>query len=88
MNSYLKRQVLMLYPLGKKLRKALLGGRRIHPPPPLYVRGLNSMYIPRGDKVWWAKISPISTWLFIGASPSFPFDHIIDMSLLGLWSEI
>ena len=88
MNSYLKRQVLMLYPLGKKLRKTLLGGGASTPPPPLYVRGLNSMYIPRGDKVWWAKISPISTWLFIGASPSFPFDHIIDMSLLGLWSEI
>ena len=88
MNSYLKRQVLMLYPLGKKLRKTLLGGGASTPPPRLYVRGLNSMYIPRGDKVWWAKISPISTWLFIGASPSFPFDHIIDMSLLGLWSEI
>ena len=48
--------VLMLYPLGKKLRKTL-------PPPPLnlYVRGLNSMFILRGDKDWWATISAIST---------------------------
>ena len=39
-NSYWKRQVLMFYPLGRKLRKTLWGWDPL-PPPSLCVRGLS-----------------------------------------------
>ena len=57
--SHWKRQVLMFYPLRKKLSKTLEGWHPTPLPPLLYVRGLN----PRGRggaEKWKKKCSPLS----------------------------